>query len=263
MDIEGILVFDKVAFQRFVNAKNFLPDSYTQYKNKIGLSTDNDHYITDSREVVLVWPHKDCILEGGQTKEDAKRNEIFYNTTLAPDEIDVLTAPKVLTNWKRYDKDGETIPNKISKADNLIIKGNNLLALHTLKEKYRGQVKLIYIDPPYNTGNDSFGYNDNFNHSTWLTFMKNRLEVAKELLNPNGFLYINIDDVEFAYLKVLCDEVFDKSLFVNSIAVRSSTASGMKTAHRERTIIKQKDLILVYRKSPNSLIKPQYQKKDK
>ena len=90
VDIEGILVFDKVAFQRFVNAKKFLPDSYTQYKNQIGLSTDNDHYITESREIVLVWPHKDCILEGGQTKEDSKRNEIFYNTTLAPDEIDVL-----------------------------------------------------------------------------------------------------------------------------------------------------------------------------
>lgn len=257
VDIEGILVFDKVAFQRFVNAKNFLPDSYTQYKNKIGLSTDNDHYITDSREVVLVWPHKDCVLEGGQTKEDAKRNEIFYNTTLAPDEIDVLTAPKVLTNWKRYDKDGETIPTKISKADNLIIKGNNLLALHTLKEKYRGQVKLIYIDPPYNTGNDSFGYNDNFNHSTWLTFMKNRLEVAKELLKDDGAIFVHCDDNEQAYLKILMDEIFENK-FVNTIVVRSSTPSGIKTAHKNKTIIKQKDYILVYKKSEKLNIKPQY-----
>jgi adenine-specific DNA-methyltransferase len=262
VDIDGILVFDKVAFQRFVNAKNFLPDSYTQYKNKIGLSTDNDHYITDSREVVLVWPHKDCVLEGGQTKEDAKRNEIFYNTTLAPDEIDILTAPKVLTNWKRYDKDGETIPTKISKADNLIIKGNNLLALHTLKEKYRGQVKLIYIDPPFNTGNDSFSYNDSFNHSSWLTFMKNRLEVAKDLLKENGLIFLNIDDIEEAYLKVLCDEIFGIPNFINIIAVKSSTPSGTKTAHKDKTIIKQKDLILVYKKGISVNLNPQYTKRD-
>lgn len=262
VDIEGILVFDKVAFQRFVNTKNFLPDSYTQYKNKIGLSTGNDHYITDSREVVLVWPHKDCILEGGQTKEDAKRNEIFYNTTLAPDEIDVLTAPKVLTNWKRYDKDGETTPTKISKADNLIIKGNNLLALHTLREKYRGQVKLIYIDPPFNTGNDSFSYNDSFNHSSWLTFMRNRLEVAKDLLRENGLIFLNIDDIEEAYLKVLCDEIFGIPNFINIIAVKSSTPSGTKTAHKDKTIIKQKDLILVYKKGISVTLNPQYTKRE-
>ncbi len=66
--------------------------------------------------------------------------------------------------------------------DNLIIKGNNLLALHSLKKQFAGKIKLIYIDPPYNTGSDSFNYNDKFNHSTWLTFMKNRIEIAKDLL---------------------------------------------------------------------------------
>lgn len=250
VDIEGVLVFDKVAFQRFVNAKNFLPDSYTQYKNKIGLSTDNDHYITDSREVVLVWPHKDCVLEGGQTKEDAKRNEIFYNTTLAPDEIDVLTAPKVLTNWNRYDKDGETIPTKISKADNLIIKGNNLLALHTLKEKYRGQVKLIYIDPPYNTGNDSFGYNDNFNHSTWFTFMKNRLEAAKELLKIDGFFCCHIDNNEGEYLKVLMDEIFGYENYINTFYIRVRYPD--KTLKQDMDFHKEMESIHIYKKSNSS-----------
>ena len=244
VDIEGILVFDKVAFQRFVNTKNFLKDSYTQYKNKIGLSTDNDHYITDSREVVLVWPHKDCVLEGGQTKEDAKRNEIFYNTTLAPDEIDVLTAPKVLTNWKRFDKDGETIPTKISKADNLIIRGNNLLALHTLKEKYRGQVKLIYIDPPYNTGNDSFGYNDNFNHSTWLTFMKNRLEVAKILLKEIGVIFVSLDDKEAHYCKILMDEVFGRENFIADICHKSRASIS-----NDKIISPNHNHILLYAKN--------------
>ena len=128
-EVEDILVFDKVAFQRFVNTKNFLPDSFTQYNNKIGLANEDYRYIADSRELVLVWPHKDCILEGGQTKEDAKRNEIFYNTTLAPDEIDVLTAPKVLTNWKKFDQNGETQITNISKQDSFLIKGNNLLSL--------------------------------------------------------------------------------------------------------------------------------------
>jgi adenine-specific DNA-methyltransferase len=244
VDIEGILVFDKVAFQRFVNAKKFLPDSYTQYKNKIGLSTDNDHYISDSREVVLVWPHKDCVLEGGQIKDDAKRNEIFYNTTLAPDEIDVLIAPKVLTNWKRYDAAGETTPTKISKADNLIIKGNNLLALHTLKEKYRGQVKLIYIDPPYNTGNDSFGYNDNFNHSTWLTFMKNRLEVAKILMKDIGVIFVSLDDKEAHYCKILMDEVFGRENFIADICHKSRASIS-----NDKIISPNHNHILLYAKN--------------
>jgi len=251
-DLDGVLVFDKIAFQRFVNSKKFLEDSYTQYKNKIGLSTDNEYYLTDSKEVVLVWPHKDCVLEGGQTKEDIKekRNEIFYNTTLAPDDIDTLIAPKTLTNWKKYEKDGESIPKKISKQDNLIIKGNNLLALHSLKEVYKGQVKLIYIDPPYNTGNDSFGYNDNFNHSTWLTFMKNRLEVAKELLSNDGTICISIDNNELSYMQVLCDEVFclneDKLNKKNIITVKRSSVSGAKVINRG--VVNVTEFLAVYSK---------------
>ena len=82
------------------------------------------------------------------------------------------------------------------------------MALHTLKTQFRGKVKLIYIDPPYNTGKDGFNYNDNFNHSSWLTFMKNRLEIAFELLMNGGLLFIQISDKEQPYLKVLCDEIF-------------------------------------------------------
>ena len=260
-DVDGIRVFDKVAFQKLIMNKQFLPDSYTAYKNKIGLTTDDGCFITDSREVVLAWPYKDCMLEGGQTKEEAKRDEVFWNETLAPDEINRLTEPKMLTNFRRYDKDGEHNVEHLSPNDNLIIKGNNLLALHSLKEKYAGQVKLIYIDPPYNTGNDSFGYNDNFNHSTWLTFMKNRLEVAKELLKDSGLLFVHIDDIESAYLKVLSDNVFGRENFMNVIAVKSSTPSGTKTAHKDKTIIKQKDLILVYKKGGETKLCPQYTKR--
>lgn len=90
-------------------------------------------------------------------------------------QIDRLFSPKVLTNVKRYSKNGvEENITDFSNEDNLIIKGNNLIALHSLKKRYAGKVKLIYIDPPYNTENDGFKYNDRFNHSTWLVFMKNR-----------------------------------------------------------------------------------------
>lgn len=216
VDVEGTLVFDKVKFQQFISNKSFLPDSYTAFKNKIGL-TANREYLSKRREVVLAWPHKDCVLEGGQDKEDAKRDEIFWNETLAPDDIDRLLAPKVFTNWKKYDKEGKHEVEAPSLNDNYLIKGNNLLALHSLAEVYRGKVKLIYIDPPYNTGNDDFGYNDRFNHSAWYTFMKNRLEIAKELLSNEGSLWINIDDDEGHYLKVLADEVLGRENFVSNV----------------------------------------------
>lgn len=260
-EVDGLLVFDKVQFQRFVMNKQFLPDSYTSFKNKVGLTNENGEFLSESREIVLSWPYKDCMLEGGQTKEDAKRQEIFWNETLAPDEINRLTEPKALCNFRRYDSKGEHETTELCPDDNLIIKGNNLLALYSLRQRFRGKVKLIYIDPPYNTGNDSFGYNDSFNHSTWLTFMKNRLEVAKELLRKDGILFIHIDDIEEAYLKILTDEVFGRSNFINVIAIRSSTPSGTKTAHKDKTIIKQKDMILVYKNSENITLNPQYTKR--
>lgn len=210
----GVLVFKKDIFLQFLNNKEFLPDSFTAYKTKIGLGTPDRNYLSENKEVVLNFPYKDCVLEGGQTKDDVKRQEIFFNETLAPAEINRLLDDKVLSNFKRYDKDGEQEVEELKDTDNLIIKGNNLLALHSLKKRFAGKVKLIYIDPPYNTGSDSFNYNDNFNHSTWLTFMKNRLVVARELLSEDGAIYISIDDKEQAYLKILLDEIFGKNNFL-------------------------------------------------
>ncbi|GAB4430907.1 MAG: hypothetical protein Fur0044_28550 [Anaerolineae bacterium] len=216
VDVDGVLVFDQEMFIRFVNNKAFLPDSYTSFKNKIGLAVGDD-YLQERREVVLAWPYKDCVLQGGQDQEDAKRDEIFWNEILAPDEIDRLFDPKVLTGFKRYNIEGEHTVTEIAPTDNLIIKGNNLLALHSLKRRFAGKVKLIYIDPPYNNGEDSFGYNDRFNHSTWLTFIKNRLEAARELLQDNGVIFIHIGDRELHYLKVLTDEVFGRDNFIATI----------------------------------------------
>ena len=209
VEVENILVFDKIKFQNFISNKQFLPDSFTQYKNKIGLTVDRQ-YLANSGEVVLAWPYKDCILEGGQTQEDAKRHEVFWNEILAPDEIDRLLTPKVLTNFQKYDCGKEALMTDISLNDNLIIKGNNLLSLYSLKERYQGKIKLIYIDPPYNPDSKSntFVYNNGFNESTWLTFMKNRLEVAKKLLTNDGCLIVAIDENEQAELTVLLKEIF-------------------------------------------------------
>ncbi len=211
IEVDKAIIFDKEKFIKFVSNKQFLPDSYTAFKNKIGL-TDGDDFISEKKEVVLSWPYKDCVLEGGMTKEDQKRDEIFWNETLAPDEISRLLDPKVFTNAKRIDKDGEhkldgfRTDEKGDIKDNLIIKGNNLLALHSLKKRFAGKVKLIYIDPPYNREASTF-YNDSFKHSSWLTFMRNRLEIAKDFLRNDGVIFVQCDDSEYPYLKVLMDEI--------------------------------------------------------
>ncbi len=242
-DVDGMLIFDKVAFQRFVNNKSFLPDSFTQFKNKIGLSVDT-HYLNESNDVVITWPYKDCVLEGGQTKDDQKRNEVFWNETLAPEQVDTLLAPKALTNFKKYDVDGEHSEFTIGDADNLILKGNNLLALRSILPRYRGKVKLIYIDPPYNTHNDSFCYNDSFSHSTWLTFMKNRLLIAKELLAEDGSIYVQLDYNEIHYAKILLDEIFGRELFQAQIIWKRTYSRG-----DAQTYGASHDTILFYSKS--------------
>lgn len=224
-DVNGTLVFDKQGFAWFIESKEFLPDSYTRYTNKIGLTNGGD-FISKSNDVVLDFPYKDCVLEGGQDKEDQKRKEIFYNETIASDEISKMLAPKVFTNAKRYTKDGIEENITFDENDNLIIKGNNLIALSSLLKRYEGKVKCIYIDPPYNTGSDSFNYNDAFNHSGWLTFMKNRLDIAKSFLSDDGLIFIQLDYNESHYAKILLDEIFGESNFVNEIIWRRKQATS-------------------------------------
>jgi len=221
-EIEGHWIFNHNTFINYITDKNFLANSYTRFRNKIGLNIEGK-FLRERGEVSLAWPYKDCVLEGGQTKEAEKRKEIFFNEILAQDEINRMFDPKVLTNWKHHTAEGEQDVADIQRdengtiRENLIIKGNNLIALHTLKQQFRGQVKLIYIDPPYNTGSDSFGYNDNFNHSSWLTFMKNRLEVAREFLMDDGIIFIHIDDQEMHYLKLVADDLFGRDNFIATV----------------------------------------------
>lgn len=206
-------IFKLNDFLTFLDLRN-LSGSFTSYTNKIGLGFKTKSFLKTNNEVVLNFAYKDGVIKGGQSKDEDKKNEIFFNEILAKDEIDVLFARKALQNFELI---GQGDLKKNLNNANLLIKGNNLLALHSLKKKFANKVKLIYIDPPYNTGNDSFNYNDNFNHSTWLTFMKNRLEIAKEFLRDDGVIFIQCDDNEQAYLKVLCDEIFGRDNFVATI----------------------------------------------
>jgi len=224
------LIFDKVKFQKFILNKDFLPDSYTQFQINIGLSTEED-YIKDDDRVVLNWPYKDCVLEGGQDTEDTKRSEIFWNEALAPDEITRLLKPKVLSGVHKFDEKGVKVKKiDLSENNNLIIKGNNLLALHTLKSRYGSRVDVIYIDPPYyfdeNKASDTFSYNSNFKLSTWLTFMKNRLEISRKLLSPKGVIFISTNDEGVYYLKMLCDEVFGNDKYITNFIWKKRSGGG-------------------------------------
>jgi len=241
--IKDVYVFNIQDFKFFLDESK-IDNSYTKYANKIGLS-DKNGLLENVSDVVLDFPFKDCVLEGGQSTEEGtdtyfeysdktgkydekkgKRNEVFFNQVLAHDEIDRLYDKKALVNWKRFTKDskkdGEAVKEiKRDKTgliqENLIIKGNNLLALHSLKSEFAGKIKLIYIDPPYNppSKNNTFTYNNNFNHSTWLTFMKNRIEVAQDLLSDSGAMIIAIDENEQAYLGVLIDEMVNSQVKCN------------------------------------------------
>jgi adenine-specific DNA-methyltransferase len=260
-----VLIFNKHHFIHYLEQKSFLDDSYTIFKNKIGL-TINNKYLKQVNDVALVWPYKDCILEGGQSWEEEKRQEIFFNETISQDEITQLFEPKLISNLKLFSKDGEhdfldfsrdeglnnnrkLLKNTIN--NNLVIKGNNLLALHTIKKEFMGKIKLIYIDPPYNTGGaaNTFQYNNTFNHSTWLTFMKNRLEISYDLLADDGVICVAIDDEEYAHLKLLCDEIFKRDNYIGTIVIQSNprgrtTNAFFATCH---------DYALFYAKNPEKV----------
>ena len=220
VDVDGIAVFDKIGFGWIINNREFFPNSYTRYKNKIGLINNQGEYISSSNDIELVFPYKDCILEGGQTKEEQKRNEIFYNETLAPDEVDRLLYPKVFTKAKRYTVDGVCDISDLSEDDNLIIKGNNLLVISSLMKVFSGKVSCVYIDPPYyfknNKPADAFRYNSNFKLSSWLVFIKNRFAIAKKLLKENGVILCHIGEDGVHYLKMLMSEIFAEENFVET-----------------------------------------------
>lgn len=272
-------VFEQKKFLEFLDYSSS-NNSYSKYLGKeIGLYFGDELFI-DRGEVVLNFPYKDCILEGGQSTEDGlsvvysydetakefkegvlegkkrnnpKRREVFYNEILARDEIDQLLSPKALCNAFRYSKDKKDKITSFSKDkngfinDNLVIKGNNLLVLSGIQKQFSNRIKCIYWDVPYNTGSDSFKYNDNFSRSTWLTFIKNRVENAMPLLTDDGVLLIQCSFHQYAYLKVMLDNLLKTNVMTFNVLVR----------HPDRTLTADKpfndvvEYILVYSKNPN------------
>ena len=230
-DVAGIKIFEREKFIRFYSDVVFLSNSYTAFKSRIGLH-DGQEFINESRKVVLSFPFKDCVLEGGLSREEENREEVFYNLTLAPDDINRLLEPKVLNNFEEYTKNGSKPLKKLKLREdgtidsNLIIKGNNLLALSSLAKKYANKVKVIYIDPPYNKELDT-SYNDKFRDSSWLTFMKNRLEIAKKMLSEDGLIFVQIDTKMMAQLKLLLDEIFGAEHMQSIITVKVKESGGV------------------------------------
>lgn len=150
--------------------------------------------------------------------------------------------PRIL----KYDED-KSYGDK--NTGNMLIHGDNLLALKSLEANYSGKIKCIYIDPPYNTGAAFDLYNDNLEHSIWLSLMKERLLLLKKLLSDDGLIFIQIDDNEQAYLTVLMDELFGRKNHLNTICVKMSEATGVKMTHANKRLPKLKEYILVYKKS--------------
>ncbi len=242
--IANSLVFNEKALLECLTKE--LENSFTRFENKIGLYSQG-RPIKSSELVVLNFPFKDNVLLGSAKDNSTKSKECkecFYHEILHKKEIDTLLSLKALCHFEMHGQ-GDLENALKDKNTNYLIKGNNLIALHSLKKKFAKKVKCIYIDPPYNTGNDSFNYNDNFNHSSWLVFMKNRLEAAREFLSDDGVIFVQCDDNEQAYLKVLMDEIFGRENFVGCIIRQTRSGGGFGTSDIGIT----HDYVLVYAKN--------------
>lgn len=167
-----------------------------------------------SKRLEVVWPHKG---EHVLCNSETGKWEFCGNEPLPPRpliEIEAFGDEKD----KKYDPENS----------NLLIKGENLFALQSLLPYYAGKVKLIYIDPPFNTGQDFEAYDDNFEHSVWLGMMKERLELAEILLHDNGCIAVEIDSTEQSYLKLLLDGIFTRKNFITTISIKRSAGTGHK-----------------------------------
>lgn len=294
--IKDIYVFDINNFKFFLDESK-IDNSYTKYANKIGLS-DGSELLKNRNEVVLDFPFKDCVLEGGQSTEEgidtyfeyeeektktvngkkitepagynekqARRKEVFFNQVLAHDEIDRLFDKKALVNWKRFTKDGGKDVKEIKRdengliKENLIVKGNNLLALHSLKSEFTGKIKLIYIDPPYyfekDKEEDTFAYNSNFKLSSWLTFMQNRLTEAKNLMSDDGVIFVQINEDGNPYLKIVMDGIDDIS-YLSTLVIKAKSSAGASGGGEDKKLKKNYENILIFAKKNFKSFKKMY-----
>lgn len=169
------------------------------------------------------------------------------------------------------DESKKIVGSPNSEDYNFLLEGDNLHSLHLLEKTHSNKIDVIYIDPPYNTGNKDFIYNDKivdktdgYSHSKWLSFMSKRLEIARELLSDTGFLFISIDDNEQSQLKLLCDEVFGEQNFINLISVNSKVSAGASGGGEDKRLKKNIEYILIYCKSIDAIspLNPIYKETD-
>lgn len=165
--------------------------------------------------------------------------------------------PRILVENVKLSHHASTRRSEEDIFDNMLVQGDNLLALKALEQRYAGRVKCVFIDPPYNTGSAFEHYDDGLEHSLWLTMMRNRLELIQKLLSDDGSLWITIDDNEAHYLKVLCDEIFGRGNFVANGIWQKVYSERMDA----REFSASHDHLLIYKKSdafsPHKLAKKQ------
>lgn len=133
--------------------------------------------------------------------------------------------------------------------DNMLIHGDNLLALKALEAEYTGKVKCIYIDPPYNTDQAFEHYDDGVEHSIWLSLMRERLILLHTLLAPNGVLFVQLNDEELAYCKVLLDEIFCRANYINQVTVKTKNTAGASGGGEDKRLKKNVEFVLIYVKN--------------
>lgn len=261
IEINGDIIFQTNKLIELFETDEFWKDSFTKYSKKIGLNVNNK-FIDETQDIVLDFPYKDTILKANMSKEnmdkeDLKADEPFLNEIIAREEIDVMLDKKILVNVKKFSENGVNKVDTFNEKENLIIKGNNLLALHSIKKRYFEKVKTIFIDPPYffnsNKPDDTFAYNSNFKLSTWLLFLKNRLEIAKELLKEDGLIFITISSEGAHYLKVLIDEIFGRENFIADI-----TWQSRKSVSNDSLVSVASNHLLIYAKNIHNIDKNKF-----
>lgn len=252
--IAGQKLFQVDQLEEAILYDDYWNTSYTKYENRVGL-TSSGRFIEDNQDVVLDFPFKDGVLTASMTKEDNEDSydDAFLNEVIEKAEIDRLFDKKILNHARRYEAGSETKASFFDmEKDNLIIKGNNLLGLYSLENIYRNKIKIIYIDVPYffkkKSEGDSFKYHSNFRLSSWLVFLKNRLEIAKELLCESGSIWINISEDGMHYLKVMADSIFGKDSFVGTIPRKTRNGKSDVPFNMSQDF----DWLLVYTKGSDS-----------
>ena len=178
-------------------------------------------------------------------------------TWIGKDEEPLAVEPRLLIETPKHsfgEVETGTLPNGKPWKGNMLIHGDNLLALKALEQDFAGQVKCIFIDPPYNIDAANEHYDDFVEHSKWLSLIKPRLEILRNLLDDRGAIFIQIGDEEQAYLKVLCDEVFGRSNFLNMISVNMKSGAGASGGGEDKRLKKNCEFILVYAKKYAELV---------